>query len=873
MKQYWELKAQAGDALLLFRMGDFYELFADDAVEASRILEITLTSRDKNKPNPMPMAGVPHHSVQGYIQKLLAFGKKVAIGDQIEDPATVVGNKIVKRAVTRIFTPGVQFECEGSDANYLAALVREGETWTLACLDASTGETLVGAPSAWSEATSELSARPIKQLLVIESEIGAGALAELKLVAPDALIETLPKNYLAEIQAEALLKRQYETQSLDAFVQPGGPLRALAVTVQYALRTQQQERLGHLRTPAPLKRPATLVMGPRSPAHLDLLPTSDGAPSLFALINRTGSALGARALRRWMLAPLTSVDAIRDRQQAIRFLAGGAAATVAPELKEIYDIERILGRVSTGLANPRDTLALGRSLSRARGVRGALASAGELPGTLAACRAALEAVAPELDALAAHVERVQREDAPFVSRDGGIFNLGTDPELDRLIGLTTEGSQWLVQLEASEREKTGIPSLKVKYNRVFGYFIEITQAHLKNVPSHYQRKQTTVGAERFFTEELKKFEEEILTASSKQKSLEIELFKGLLRDIQMLSGKIMEAARAVAELDALFALSRLAGETAWCFPEIDDSLALEIVQGRHPLVDQSLRGALVPNDVRLSPETRLSLIITGPNMGGKSTIMRQTALIVILGQMGAPVPASSARWGVFSSVYTRIGAHDAIARGQSTFMVEMTELAHLIRHSDQRSLIVLDEIGRGTSTYDGISVAWSTLEWISTRIQARTLFATHYHELTQLVGSLPRLANAHMAVEGKKTASGEKLRFLYQLREGPANESFGIHVASLAGLPKPIIDRAWKVLADLEQSSQIVPQAQLSLFAGAQASQEEEPEFPLADSEPDAPVALPVWIDELRGLRVEEMTPIQALTTLAKLQESARAPG
>ncbi len=856
MKQFWEIKAQAGDALLLFRMGDFYELFGDDAVEAARILEITLTSRDKNKPNPLPMAGVPHHSVQGYIQKLLAAGKKVAIADQTEDPAAskASGNKIVKRELSRIFTPAVQFDLEGSQPVYLACAIRGERHWSAACLDVSTGETLVGSGLSPEALSTEIQSLPIRHLLRTN---GLEAIASASLPA-ETLVEDLPSNYLSLDQARQCLQRHYDIGDLDAFLPDAAAAHALGLLVTYALRTQQKERLAHLRLPVPLRKTDALVLGPRSAEHLDL-------DELFGLINRTKSALGARQLRKWLHAPLTRPEAIAERQASIREFAKTAqlADRLASGLSEVYDLERISGRIHAGLASPRDTLALGRTLSALT----RLSQAMTFTRSSESLKQGLATSAAGLEALGQRILKIQREDAPLTARDGGIFTRGTDPELDRLLTLTEDGEKFLVDLEAREREATGIPSLKVRYNRVFGYYIEITSAHLKSVPSHYQRKQTMVGAERFFTEELKKFEEEILTASSKRKALEQELFDRLLEEIGRRTSELMNAATLLGDLDARVALSRLFDAPGWVLPTIDSSRALEIEAGRHPLIDRDGRKGFVPNSIGLSPETDLTLLITGPNMGGKSTVMRQTALIVLLGQMGAPVPAASARWGAVSSVHTRIGAHDALSRGQSTFMVEMTELAHILHHADERSLIILDEIGRGTSTYDGISVAWATLEWIARKIQARTLFATHYHELVKLADTLPGLANAHLAVDSD--AKKGTLRFLYELRPGPTSDSFGVHVAKMAGLPKAVVERAWQVLADLEAggSQLAAPGAhpdQLSLFAPSAAMQAQP-----AEAEPEPAAPHPVVL-ELEGLDVNGMTPIQALNFIVRLQEISR---
>ncbi|MGZ3688252.1 MAG: DNA mismatch repair protein MutS, partial [Bdellovibrionota bacterium] len=673
MKQYWDLKNQVPDALLLFRMGDFYELFGDDAIEAGRILEITVTSRDKGKANPMPMAGVPHHAVQGYLQRLLKSGKKVAIGEQMEDPAAVKGKQIVRREITRVFTPGVQFDQEGAEANFLALVLSDSGKWLLACLDASTGETLVGEPGSLEDLAQDLGALPVRHL------IATGELPEEVPLAlrSGTLIEKLPQNYLSLELAGASLKNHYDVADLSALVSGNAAAQALGILVTYVLRTQKQEKLAHLRIPRALRAAQTLTLGPNSAQHLDLLPADLGTPNLYSVINRTRSALGARMLRRWILAPLKNVPAIRSRQETVRELAGaGALAKLSARLAEVYDLERISGRINARLANPRDTLALGRTLGALEEIAAALEKS-SAPRVLELGRNAREAAAL-LQPLATRILSTQREEAPLSARDGGIFKLGANPELDHLINLNENGQRWLVDLETREREATGISSLKVRYNRVFGYYIEITQAHLKNVPPHYQRKQTMMGAERFFTDELKKFEEEILTASFRQKALEQQMFEELLSAAQAQTAKIMEAGAYLGELDALASLAQLADEAGWVFPEIDESQELAIRAGRHPLVDLASRGSFVPNDLELSPATRMTLMITGPNMGGKSTVMRQTALIVILGQMGAPVPAADARWGAVSSLYTRIGAHDAIARGQSTFMVEMTELAHIL---------------------------------------------------------------------------------------------------------------------------------------------------------------------------------------------------
>jgi DNA mismatch repair protein MutS len=843
------------------------------------------------------MAGVPHHSAHGYIQRLLKAGKKIAIGEQMEDPAATKG--LVKREIIRVLSPGVQFDLESHEAAWLGVALREvgqpqgtPSPWTLACLDVSTGHSFFSTGMSAAALAEDLVRHPIRQLLRIDGDLPEEARAVLR---SDTLVEDLSANTLSFSGAEQFLRAQFRLATLEAFLPSTTAIHALGLLAHYAARTQRLDRLEHLQLPRPLHHQQSLVYGPQTAEHLDLFPTPDHRPNLLHEIQASKTSAGARLLRRWIAEPLTSLTEIKNRQCALEVLgeASGPRQRMQRLLSEVYDLERILGRVHTGLANPRDTRALGLSLCQLplllENLNALDTTRASSPSTLLRLQKSIEHAAQVLQALGQRIVSSQRDDAPMLAREGGIFKLGTHPDLDRLLGLAENGSQWLITLETREREVTGIPSLKVKYNRVFGYFIEITQAHLKNVPSHYQRKQTTVGAERFFTEELKTFEDEIVSASAKQKALEQTLFDELLASIRAQTQDICQAAQALAELDVLVGLTHLLDRPGWVFPILDDSLALEIQKGRHPLVD---RGEFVPNDLTLKPEDRRTLLITGPNMGGKSTLMRQVALIVILGQIGAPVPAASAQWGVVGSIYTRIGAHDAIAKGQSTFMVEMTELAHLLHHANDRSLVILDEIGRGTSTYDGMSVAWATLEWICNRVGSRTLFATHYHELTRLAEKLPALKNAHMAVDSRRDLeSHSELRFLYLLQEGPTNESFGIHVAKLAGLPQPVISRAWEVLESLENEKPaadslrgtgpsatsgtgpskkaLVPQpasdSQLSFFAPSPPRVEVRTEIRKEFLPHPA-------LDALRAARLEEMTPLQALNLLAELQRQSKSP-
>lgn len=887
MKQYWDLKGQVPEAILFFRMGDFYEVFAEDAIDASKILEITLTSRDKGKANPTPMAGVPHHSVQGYIQKLLKAGRKVAIGEQMDgemEPGT--GAKaIVKRAITRVFTPAIQFETDGNDLAYLATAIPQagGGHWILALLDASTGQTRLSQPIPATRLCLELSQLPIRHFLRVGEKLPIEC-AEALRSRKDILLEDLPSNYLTDTASAELLKKQFGLAILDVLFPVAESIPAMAILCKYAAKSQGVEVLAHIALPEALDRPSSMAFGPQTISHLDLLPKSDGTPNLYDFLNQTKTSLGARLLKRWVTEPRIDLAEILLRQEATSELSGPLSrerTRATEKLSEVYDLERITGRITTRLANPRDTYALAKSLGRA----------GEIPALIPTAKSKrlleiagrIQKAYSELSALTQKVLRTQKEEAPLTHKEMGVFNLGTDPELDRLIGINQDGSKWLIELETRERAQTGIPSLKVRYNRVFGYYIEVTSSHLKNVPAHYSRKQTTVGAERFFTEELKKFEEEIVHAEAKQIALEKKLFESLVEEISGKISWILELSQAVAELDCLVALSQLLDRPGFVQPVLDESLDLDIRKGRHPMVDDQLKGRFVPNDTVLNGSgdglgDALGggniLLITGPNMGGKSTVMRQVALIVVLAQIGAAVPAESARIGIVDSLYTRIGAQDAISRGQSTFMVEMTELAHILQYAGRKSLLILDEIGRGTSTFDGMSVAWATLEWICSRIRARTLFATHYHELTELEGKQLGLRNAHVAVESSKGKND--LRFLYELRAGRANESFGVQVASLAGLPKPVIDRAWKVLKDLEKSRHpqtTVDTGQLSFFAATspKAEQSDASEKLLAlQAELSAKIqeleSLKLLAKDIHALPVNDLTPLQALNRLAQVK-------
>ena len=859
MKQFVRLKQEAGEAFLFFRMGDFYELFAEDAVAAAPLLGVTLTSRDKRSENPMPMAGIPFHSATNYIQKILNAGKKVAIAEQIL-PEGMTADQIkgiVERKIIRTFSPAVQFELgRNSQSRYLACLVPTGDKrQILALLEPATGEIRV----AEALETGQLLQDPALQ--EIRHFLNSGKTPPELLSALErydrTLIEEIAPNLISAVEVAPFLKDQFDRQVLPVLLDSESSSRAVAILIRYVLKSQGIERLPHLHEPKPLHESDRLKTGPETLRHLDL-------EDLFRFVDRTATSMGSRKLKPELECPLRDLTAIRNRQIAIRELSEHAldARQIHETLRGVYDLDRILGRLSTRLANPRDTYALAESLScsfRFRNLLNRFES-----DVLKALGARFESAAADLEEIALRILKIQRAEAPTHTREGCIFETGADAELDRLLELTSDGEKFLIDLELREREATGISSLKVKYNRVFGYFIEISSANLKHVPERYQRKQTMVGGERFFTEELKKFEEEILSASSRQRALETKLFEKLVDELLSHSGMLKTLSDSIGELDAWLSLSFLASRPGWCFPRLDDSLDLILEGSRHPVVEDALSGDFVPNDLELGASTR-TLIITGPNMGGKSTLMRQVAQIILLGQAGAPVPARAAQWGVFHSLYTRIGAQDAIAKGQSTFMVEMVELAHILKHADERSFIVLDEIGRGTSTFDGMSVARASLEYLHRNSGARIVFATHYHELTELEATLPGLKNAYMKVLDERG----KLTFLYEMALGRSSKSFGIQVAELAGLPKPVVKQAWEILKALENNgtagSTGSGTSQLSLFAAV------PDDLPAQESVIPMPRTVLALLEELKALDPDALRPIEALQKLSEWKNRIQA--
>ncbi len=842
MRQYLEAKSQHPDAILFFRLGDFYEMFFEDAVLVARTLELTLTTRDKGHPDAVPMCGVPHHAAAGYVKRLVELGHKIAICEQVEDPRLARG--IVRREVVRIVTPGVvldEDQLEPKAEHLLGAVAKVGARFGLAILDVTTGEFRAAEVGSFEALSAEIVRNEPRELLC-----GEGIdVALCKTVHPRcayAVLEAPPEDPVRAL-AEGLAE---DPRALGLEDRPAAAAAA-ASALRYARATQPAGTLPVVRLA--LYEPADhLVLDETSRANLELTETMVGRDkrgSLLAQLDETRTAMGGRLLRRMLLYPSRRVAEIRRRQDAIELLVERHALrdALSGDLAEVYDLERLAGRITLRIATPRDLGAIRASLRRAPGLFARLAEATGAEVAPPELLAAPDDLVPDALAL---LEEALCDEPPPTTKEGGFIRAGFDATLDELVAVSSGGKDLIAAIEARERERTGIATLKVKYNRVFGYYLEVTRAQLKHVPADYQRKQTVAGAERFVTPELADLEQRVLGAEEKRIALEIELHARLLAALSVLAPRLSVLGGRLALLDAMVALAEVAHRKGWARPEVDDGGLIELGEGRHPVVEAMVpRGAFVPNDVLLDPAGAQILLITGPNMAGKSTVMRQVALIVLLAQMGSFVPARSARIGCVDRIFTRVGAADNLARGESTFMVEMRETAAILRHATARSLVLLDEIGRGTSTYDGVSIAWAVAEQLHERVGAKTLFATHYHELTSLSRTLPRLRNFNIAVREWR----DEIVFLRQLVPGAASRSYGIQVARLAGVPRGVIARATEILRSLETGQ------------GPEGLRAERQQDLFAPPAPTGPVA--DLGDALGALDVEALTPLQALNWLA----------
>jgi len=851
MRQYGELKRRFPDYLLLFRLGDFYELFNDDAHVASRLLQLTLTSRQ----NGVPMAGIPHHAADGYIARLIRAGRKVAVCEQLEEPAK--GRKIVRRDVVRVITPGTitdtQF-LDGARNNFLLAAHATGAAVGVALVDVSTGDFWVGEEPGTGEALLEtaLLRRPAEILLAQSAEPGWVA----RWAPPGIPVTRVDGGAFGVRAAREVLEAHFGGTSLDGLGMGAltAGLQAAGAALAY-VRETQGESLAHLTRVQRLVTGEAMLLDPTAVATLELFETAQertAKGSLFATLDGTTTPMGARLLRQWMLRPLLDREAILRRQEAVAALVDAPAIREAlrQRLGGVGDLERLTSRAALGVAHARDLIALRGFLGRLPGL------AEELSGLGTPLLATLGEEITPLPDLQKLLEEALEDEPPLVLREGGLIREGWNAELRELKQAARQGKAWIASLEQRERERTGIPSLKVRFNRVFGYAIEVSNTHAARVPADYLRRQTLVGAERYVTAELKEYESRVLGAEERIARLEFELFGQVRAQVATQAAPLLRTARAVGTLDALAGLAAVAHARGYVRPEVDSGFGLEIVDGRHPVLEAA-GSPFTPNDARLDPADCQIMILTGPNMSGKSVFMRQVALLTLMAQMGGFVPARSARIGLVDRILTRVGAQDNMARGQSTFLVEMVETASILHHASQRSLILLDEVGRGTSTFDGLAIAWAVTEELHERGRgAKVLFATHYHELTALADRLPRVHNFHVAVR----EWNDEIIFLHKVRPGGTDRSYGIQVARLAGLPPTVIARAKAILAELERErsgleAAVAPEppaggpAQLGLF----------------------PPAHDPLLRELAALDVGAMTPLQALNLLAEWQQRLKA--
>ncbi|MCP4548810.1 MAG: DNA mismatch repair protein MutS [bacterium] len=849
MEQYHRIKSQHPGRILLYRMGDFYETFYDDAVVASKVLGITLTARGKSQGDPIPLAGVPFHSVNTYINRLIHAGYSIAICEQTEDPAQAKG--VVKREVTEVITPGTVAieEClPQNQGTYCLSLVIRDDCVGYALGDISTGEFLAGQEHP--AAALGLPARfRVKEIIYPEGAEEAHVLEELMQLYPQ--LHYAPRrawDFLPE-EAETTVARHFgvNRSELLGMRDDEQPLLGACGALLGYFHELKSSNLAYLDRITFLREEENMVLDRVTVENLELmrpLRGDDLDATLFSQMNRCRTSMGARMLSRWMLAPLLEIGAIRERQEAV----GGLIADPALKddltglLRNTADLERLVGRLSGTSTRPRDLRALADTLELLPDYKRLTEGR---PETL------LADLGGRIDTLTGLCDLLRRaivEDPPAKLSDGGFMADGYDEELDRLRSLTSDGRSWILGMQEKERERSGIPKLKVGYNKVFGYFLEVSRGQIDKVPEDYIAKQTLTNSTRYITPELKSREEEILGAEEKLKKRELHLFE-VLRQVAFDSHQaIQDNARLIASLDVLRSLAELAERQRYCCPEIIEEPTLQITDGRHPVVESLLDGDFIPNDIELDTRREQIMLLTGPNMGGKSTYLRQTALIVLMAQMGSYVPARAARVGITDKIFTRVGASDNLARGQSTFLIEMEETATILRNMTDRSLVIMDEIGRGTSTYDGLSLAWAVLERVhgDDEPAPRTLFATHYHELTRLERDLTRLGNHHVTVKEWQ----EEIIFLRKIKRGPAGRSYGIHVARLAGLPREVTERAFQLLQWIEQNQTIEERV-----PSGNAPQRMQMELFGQNPHP--------LLEEIRELDIEKLTPLDALGILS----------
>jgi len=862
LKQYLSIKEQYPDAILFYRMGDFYEMFFEDAQVASPILEITLTSRNKNDESPVPMCGFPHRAARGYIAKLISHGYKVAVCDQVEDPAKAKG--LVKRDVVRVITPGMIIENELLDEranNYVLAVACQDGFVGIAYLDISTG-TFRAAESRDSAAVIEEIRRVApSEALLAESSKNDPFYSPITRVLSEVSISYLDNKAFEHQRGYERLTAQFKTVTLEGFGCENMKAAVCAAgAVVFYLRETQKQGIEHLTRIETYWLNKYLLVDDQSRQNLELfknIRTGTRKATLLGVIDRTATAMGARLLANWLRYPLVDPDSIRLRHDAVYEVKENIQIrrSIREKLKSVYDIERIGSKIVMRQANARDLVSLKRSLEMLPGMWSLLA---ELKTALFRPPENLD----PLQGLAELIERSIREDAPPTINEGGIIKTGYQIELDELVQISRDAKGWLARLEGREKEATGISTLKVRFNKVFGYFLEVSKSRSASVPAHYIRKQTLVNAERYITEELKSFEMKVLGAEDQRAALEYQIFCEIRDEVIDNHPHIQKAARFLARIDCLVNLAEIADHNDFHRPEMTTDGCIHIEDGRHPVVEKMITGErFVPNTINLDDQDNQVLIITGPNMAGKSTVLRQVALVVIMAQMGSFVPAAKASISITDRIFTRVGALDNLSHGQSTFMVEMEETANILNNATEKSLIIMDEIGRGTSTFDGLSIAWAVAEYLHdlNNRGVKTLFATHYHELTDLAQTKPRVKNFNILVK----EWNDEIIFLRKLVEGGTNRSYGIQVARLAGIPPAVIRRAKKILYNIEQgeydsigSPCLVREEKGVIRGPVQLDLFRKPENPV--------------LDKLSKSDLSRMTPLEALNFLNELQEKLK---
>lgn len=885
MKQYMEIKAQYKDCILFYRLGDFYEMFFEDALTASKELEITLTGKDCGQTERAPMCGVPYHAVDIYLNKLIEKGYKVAICEQVEDPKTTKG--IVKREVIRIVTPGTNLNIQALDEtknNYLMCIVYFGDSIGISTADVSTGDYYVTEVDSGKKLIDEITKYAPAEIIHNDYFMMSGVDLEDIKNRLGISVSVLDKWYTDEALCIDKLKNHFHVSVLDGLGisdYPAGTIAAGAL-LQYLYETQKNA-LTHLTHLTPYNSGKYMIIDSATRRNLELLETlreKQKRGSLLWVLDKTKTAMGARLLRTFIEQPYVDAVQIEARLDAVEELSNDMITR--EELREylnpIYDLERLISRISYKSANPRDLIAFKNSLAMIPHVKYLMESfkSGELAKTYAQL--------DSLEDICSLIEAAINDDPPLALKDGGIIKEGFNEDIDKYRGAKTEGKQWLSELEAREKEKTGIKNLRIKYNKVFGYYLEVTNSYKDLVPKDWTRRQTLANAERYITPELKELEDIILGAEDKLFSLEYDIFSAIRDKIAGEVLRIQQTAKALAKIDVYASLAHVACAGGYVRPKINTKGRIDIKGGRHPVVEKMTGDGFIDNDTYLDSDKHRMAIITGPNMAGKSTYMRQTALIVLMAQIGSFVPASYADIGIVDRIFTRVGASDDLASGQSTFMVEMTEVANILRNATKNSLVVLDEIGRGTSTFDGLSIAWAVVEYISNPklIGAKTLFATHYHELTELEGKLDSVHNYCIAV----SEQGDDIIFLRKIVKGGADKSYGIQVAKLAGVPAPVIERAKDLVeelsnADISYRAKEIETADLKASARKKSQKNDDdgqyslfdaPKAEKSPKETDAFAGAKQHVlDEIASMDISNMTPMDALNALFSMQKTLKS--